>query len=108
MITTLNPATIGGQPPLRDYIALAQKHGFGGIEIGIEDDDWQALNVCKDANMLKAIQEGRLVKGMRPVEAYLAMQGHQLYRQKIGEKYVWTWTDRMQGCPSPCCPVWWC
>lgn len=37
MIISLNPATIGGQPPLKDYIALAKKHGFGGIEIGIEE-----------------------------------------------------------------------
>lgn len=37
MIITLNPATIGGQPPLTEYIALAQKNGFGGIEFGIEE-----------------------------------------------------------------------
>lgn len=37
MIITLNPVTIGGQPPLKEYIALAQKHGFGGIEFGIEE-----------------------------------------------------------------------
>jgi sugar phosphate isomerase/epimerase len=37
MIITLNPATIGGQPPLKEYIALAQKNGFGGIEFGIEE-----------------------------------------------------------------------
>ena len=37
MIITLNPVTIGGQPPLKDYIDLAQKNGFGGIEIGIEE-----------------------------------------------------------------------
>lgn len=37
MIITLNPATIGGQPPLKEYIALAQRHGFGGVEISIEE-----------------------------------------------------------------------
>jgi sugar phosphate isomerase/epimerase len=36
MITALNPATIGGAPPLREYVALAEKYGFGGIEISIE------------------------------------------------------------------------
>lgn len=37
MIITLNPVTLGGQPPLQEYIALAQKHGFGGVEFGIEE-----------------------------------------------------------------------
>lgn len=37
MIITLNPVTIGGQPPLKEYVALAQKHGFGGVEFGIEE-----------------------------------------------------------------------
>lgn len=37
MIITLNPVTIGGAPPLPEYIELAKKHGFGGIEFGIED-----------------------------------------------------------------------
>jgi sugar phosphate isomerase/epimerase len=35
MIISLNPATIGGQPPLREYVALARKYGFGGVEYGI-------------------------------------------------------------------------
>ena len=35
MITCLNPVTIGGQPPLREYLALAKKYGFGGVEFGI-------------------------------------------------------------------------
>ena len=37
MILTLNPATIGGTPPLREYVALAQKHGFGGVEFNLGD-----------------------------------------------------------------------
>jgi sugar phosphate isomerase/epimerase len=37
VITALNPATIGGAPPLRDYVALAEKYGFGGIEFGIDE-----------------------------------------------------------------------
>jgi sugar phosphate isomerase/epimerase len=35
MIISLNPATIGGQPPLKEYVALAQKYGFGGVEFGM-------------------------------------------------------------------------
>ncbi len=35
MIVCLNPATIGGQPPLAEYVALARKYGFGGVEFGI-------------------------------------------------------------------------
>ena len=35
MITCLNAVTIGGQPPLREYLALAKKYGFGGVEFGI-------------------------------------------------------------------------
>ena len=35
MIICLNPVTIGGQPPLREYLALARKYGFGGVEFGI-------------------------------------------------------------------------
>lgn len=37
MIITLNPATIGGMPPLRDYIALAHKYGFGGVEFNLDE-----------------------------------------------------------------------
>lgn len=37
MINTLNPVTIGGQPPLKEYLALAKKYGFRGIEFGIEE-----------------------------------------------------------------------
>ncbi len=36
MITALNPATIGGAPPLREYVALAERYGFGGVEFQIE------------------------------------------------------------------------
>ena len=35
MIVCLNPATIGGQPPLKEYVALARKYGFGGVEFDI-------------------------------------------------------------------------
>jgi sugar phosphate isomerase/epimerase len=35
MISCLNAVTIGGQPPLKDYVALAQKYGFGGVEFNI-------------------------------------------------------------------------
>jgi sugar phosphate isomerase/epimerase len=35
MISCLNAVTIGGAPPLREYIALAKKHGFGGVEFSI-------------------------------------------------------------------------
>jgi sugar phosphate isomerase/epimerase len=35
LITALNPATIGGEPPLLEYIALAEKFGFGGVEFSI-------------------------------------------------------------------------
>ncbi len=35
MISTLNTVTIGGQPPLKAYLALAQKYGFGGVEVNI-------------------------------------------------------------------------
>jgi sugar phosphate isomerase/epimerase len=35
MISCLNAVTIGGQPPLKEYIALAQKYGFGGVEFNI-------------------------------------------------------------------------
>lgn len=37
MINTLNPVTIGARPPLKEYIALARKYGFGGVDIGIEE-----------------------------------------------------------------------
>lgn len=37
MIITLNPATIGGAPPLAQYITLAQKFGFGGVDFSIDE-----------------------------------------------------------------------
>lgn len=71
------------------------RHSEGpcGIEVGITDDDWKAMNVCSDPRMLKAIQDEQLLIGMRPVEAYLAMKSHRLYRQQSGQSAVWTWTD---------------
>ncbi len=37
MIITLNPATLGGQPPLKEYIDLARQNNFEGVEFGIEE-----------------------------------------------------------------------
>lgn len=37
MIVTLNPATIGGAPPLAQYITLARKFGFGGVDFSIDE-----------------------------------------------------------------------
>ena len=55
MIPTLNGVTIGGQPPLKDYIALAQKYGFGGIEFGIGE----AVKLGKETSLadVKALFE---------------------------------------------------
>ena len=47
MINTLNPATIGGAPPLPEYIGLAQRHGFGGIEFSLDE----AIQLGKDGGM---------------------------------------------------------
>ncbi|MGN6728176.1 MAG: hypothetical protein ACTHLZ_19835 [Tepidisphaeraceae bacterium] len=69
------------------------QEGPCGIEVGITDEDWAILNVCTDPKMLKAVQEQRLVIGMRPVEAYLAMKTHRLYRQYAPGAITWTWTD---------------
>ncbi len=35
MIITLNPATIGGAPPLAQYIGLARKFGFDGVDFNL-------------------------------------------------------------------------
>ncbi len=37
MIITLNPATIGGAPPLAQFIGLAQKFGFGGVDFSLDE-----------------------------------------------------------------------
>lgn len=38
MITpALNAVTLGGAPPLREYVALAEANGFGGIDFSIEE-----------------------------------------------------------------------
>ena len=37
VITALSSVTIGGAPPLREYVALAEKYGFGGIEFNIDE-----------------------------------------------------------------------
>lgn len=65
-----------------------------GIEIGVQDSDWLVMNVATDKEVMKAIQEGRLAKGMRPIEAFLAMRDFKLYRQKVGDVPTWTWTDK--------------
>jgi len=49
MISTLNGATIGGAPPLEEYIALASKYGFGGIEFGIESAQSLAKEITQRA-----------------------------------------------------------
>jgi sugar phosphate isomerase/epimerase len=37
MIPALNAVTLGGAPPLRDYVALAEANGFGGVDFNIEE-----------------------------------------------------------------------
>ena len=37
MIPTLNPATAGGNLPLPEFVALAQRHGFIGVEFSIQE-----------------------------------------------------------------------
>lgn len=37
IIPALNAVTLGGAPPLREYVALAEASGFGGIDLGIEE-----------------------------------------------------------------------
>ena len=49
MISCLNGATIGGAPPLPDYIALAAKYGFGGIEFSIEGAQALAKEITQPA-----------------------------------------------------------
>ncbi|HEX5324852.1 MAG TPA: sugar phosphate isomerase/epimerase family protein [Capsulimonadaceae bacterium] len=50
MIPTLNGVTIGGAPPLPEYVALAEANGFGGVDFSIEevaklaeDSSWGAV-----------------------------------------------------------------
>lgn len=52
MISCLNGATIGGAPPLREYIELAAKYGFGGIEFGIGE----ALALSKEITQRAMIE----------------------------------------------------
>lgn len=49
MIVCLNSVTIGGQPPLKEYVALAQKYGFGGVEFGIGEAAELAKSSSTDA-----------------------------------------------------------
>lgn len=49
MISCLNAVTIGGAPPLEEYIALAAKYGFGGIEFGIGDASALAKQITQPA-----------------------------------------------------------
>jgi sugar phosphate isomerase/epimerase len=36
VITAINPGTLGIEPPLAEYIALAERYSFGGIEFNID------------------------------------------------------------------------
>src|ERR1700722_17666182 len=56
MIPALSGVTIGGAPSsLRDYVALAERYGFGGVEIGLESlvkeaeaSSWSAVKATFD------------------------------------------------------------
>jgi len=47
MIITLNAATIGGAPPLAQYITLAQKFGFDGVDFSLDE----AINLSKEKGL---------------------------------------------------------
>ena len=47
MIITLNAATIGGAPPLAQYIGLARKFGFGGVDFSLDE----AINLGKERGL---------------------------------------------------------
>lgn len=57
MIPALSGVTIGGAPSdLREYVALAERYGFGGVEIGLEslvkaadESSWSAVRATFDA-----------------------------------------------------------
>jgi sugar phosphate isomerase/epimerase len=53
MIITLNPATIGGAPPLAQYITLARKFGFDGVDFSI--DEAISLGAEKGMDGVKAL-----------------------------------------------------
>ncbi len=68
------------------------------LEVGVDRMDWYVTHTCKDEATLTAVREGRLVSGMRMVEAYLAMRSYELLREKVGDtEEKWTWTkDRVE------------
>lgn len=46
IIPALNSATLGGEPPLREYVALAEANGFGGIDFDIH----QAMRLAEESS----------------------------------------------------------
>ena len=63
------------------------------LEVGVDHMDWYVTHTCKDAATLAAVRAGHLLSGMRMVEAYLAMRGHELIREKLSDNAErWTWT----------------
>ncbi|MBV9848463.1 MAG: sugar phosphate isomerase/epimerase [Armatimonadetes bacterium] len=108
MITCLNPVTIGGQPPLREYLALAHKYGFGGVEFGIGEvaqlGREQSLGQVKalfDENQVLPAAFGLPVEWRRDRAKFAEdMQGlPELARtaQAIGSRRCCTWLPPMVG-----------
>ena len=46
IIPALNAVTLGGAPPLREYVALAEANGFGGVDFSIEE----VVRLAKEAS----------------------------------------------------------
>jgi sugar phosphate isomerase/epimerase len=49
MISCLNPGTLGGQPPLPEFLPLAASNGFGGVEFNILDAARLAREISQPA-----------------------------------------------------------
>lgn len=100
MIITLNPVTIGGQPPLNEYIALAQKHGFGGIEFGIEE----VVRMGRESSLadVKALFDGA---GVQPATFGLPVEwrkGDEAFREGMQKLPELAQTAQEIGCSRVC------
>src|SRR5580700_9978915 len=49
MISCINPGTLGGQPPLPEFLRLAASNGFGGVEFNIQDAARLAREITQPA-----------------------------------------------------------
>jgi len=103
MVPSLSPVTIGGAPEnLRDYVALAEQSGFGGIEVDMgsviraaDESSWDAVKALFEQLAIAPASTGLPVEWRKDdsmfEESLAKLPAYAKAAQQVGCRRICTW-----------------